>query len=80
VSALDKAVTEAAEGLVRGIAGQLGVQLDAAQVVALGKEGLTHLAGLVSAANWKEAKAAGTAAAASINTLEEAEAAAKGRK
>lgn len=80
MSILDKAITEAAEGLVKGIAQQLGKSIDAEQVVTIAKEGLTYLVGAVSTANWREAKAAGTAAAGRINKLEEAEAAAKGRK
>ena len=80
MSAIENAVQEAAEGLTRAIAGNLGVSLNPEQVVAVAAEGARMLAGLVSARQWQEAHARGAEAASHINTLEDAEAAAKGRK
>lgn len=80
MTAVDSAIHEAAEGLSRAIASNLGVNLDAAQIVAIARELVTLGAGLVSSRQWQEAHAKGDEAASRINTLEEAEAAARGRK
>lgn len=62
-----------AEQLVTEVAGKLGVTVDAAQVVQLGAAAVGQVSDLVSAKAWRDAKAAGSAAAASITTLEQAE-------
>lgn len=65
------------EQAVQAIAGQLGVELDADQVVELAARAIDNIGDLVSAKAWREARAAGDAAASTITTLEEAEASAK---
>lgn len=69
--------TQLSEQLVDQVAKKLGLELDAAQLVELGAKAIGNVADLVSAKAWREAKAAGAAAAARITTLEEAEASAK---
>lgn len=70
-------VQRVAEQLVTQVAGELGVQVDAAQVVQLGAAAVGQVSDLISAKAWRDAKAAGNAAAATITTLEQAEDSAK---
>lgn len=78
--ALTNATRDAFEGVVRAVAQQLGVPLDAAQVATIAAEGLQQLAGVVSSRAWAEARAAGDAAASRIATLEQAEESARKAK
>lgn len=64
---------ELAELVVGEVAQQLGVKLDAAQLVELGAKALANIGDLVSAKAWRDAHAAGDAAASRITTLEQAE-------
>jgi hypothetical protein len=60
------------------VADELGVQVDAAQLVQLGAAAVTNAVDAISGKAWRDAKAAGNAAAAGITTLEQAEESAKG--
>ncbi len=53
------------------------MQLDAGQVVELGAVALAQIGDLIAGRAWRDARAAGDAAASRITTLEEAEASAK---
>jgi hypothetical protein len=60
---------------VKLIAGRVGVELDAEQVVVLAQRASTMLVGLIDTAAKRKAEAAGDAAAAAITTEDAAEAA-----
>lgn len=66
-----------AEQAVDAVAKQLGVELNAEQLVELAGKAVAHIGDLVSAKAWRDAHAVGDAAAANITSLEEAEASAR---
>lgn len=71
-------VESIARALVDEVAKQLGVSIgDSQQLAELATRATAHVADLVSARAWRDARAAGDAAAERITTLEEAEASAR---
>ncbi len=66
-------VQRVAEQLVTQVADALGLKVDVAEAVRLGAIAASNVVDLVSGKAWRDAKAAGNAAAAPITTLAEAE-------
>jgi hypothetical protein len=74
---LNADVQRVAEQLVGQVADALGVKVDPAMLVQLGAAAAGNVVDLVSGKAWRDAKAAGNAAADSITTLQQAEDSAK---